>query len=54
VLSYTLEGNAGLIVRPSGTEPKIKGYVTAIGATPEEAASQEAALLEQAKALLQG
>ncbi len=54
VLSYTLEGNAGLIIRPSGTEPKIKGYVTAIGATPEEAATQEAALLQQAKELLQG
>ena len=52
VLSYTLEGNAGLIIRPSGTEPKIKGYVTAIGATPEEASAQEAALLAQAETLL--
>ncbi|MBQ8684508.1 MAG: phospho-sugar mutase [Clostridia bacterium] len=54
VLSYTLEGNAGLIIRPSGTEPKIKGYVTAIGATAQEAAEQEKALLAQAEALLKG
>ena len=52
VLSYTLEKGGGLVVRPSGTEPKIKGYVTAIGATAEEAAQWEAALLQQAEALL--
>lgn len=31
VLSYTLEGGHCCIVRPSGTEPKIKIYITAIG-----------------------
>ena len=31
VLAYTLEQNAGVIVRPSGTEPKIKAYITATG-----------------------
>lgn len=54
VLSYTLEGKAGLIIRPSGTEPKIKGYITAIGATPAEAASQEEVLRRQAEELLKG
>ena len=37
VLVFELEDHAGIIVRPSGTEPKIKGYVTATGATPEAA-----------------
>ena len=37
VLSYTLEGGHCAIVRPSGTEPKIKIYITAIGATADEA-----------------
>ena len=31
VLSFGLEGGAGFIVRPSGTEPKIKAYITAAG-----------------------
>ena len=39
VLSYTLEGNNGLIVRPSGTEPKIKAYITATGADEAAAAA---------------
>ena len=37
VLSYTMEGGHCAIVRPSGTEPKIKIYITAIGSTNEEA-----------------
>ena len=37
VLSYTTEGGHCAIVRPSGTEPKIKIYITAIGATADEA-----------------
>ena len=39
VLSYTTEGGHCAIVRPSGTEPKIKIYITAIGATADEAKS---------------
>ena len=30
VLSYRLPGGSGVIVRPSGTEPKIKIYITAV------------------------
>ncbi len=36
VLSYLLEDNSKVIVRPSGTEPKIKIYITACGETREE------------------
>ena len=39
VLSYSLEGGHACIVRPSGTEPKIKVYVTGIG---NDAASAQA------------
>ena len=39
VLEYRLEGKAKLIVRPSGTEPKIKVYLSAVGKTREEADS---------------
>ena len=37
VLSYTTENGCGAIVRPSGTEPKIKIYITAIGKDIAEA-----------------
>lgn len=36
VISYELEGGSGAIVRPSGTEPKIKIYVTSVGKNIEE------------------
>ena len=52
VLAYTLEGGAGLIIRPSGTEPKVKGYITAIGETPEIAAACEATLCAAAEAIM--
>lgn len=37
VLSYSLEGGGAAIVRPSGTEPKIKVYVTSVGKTGKDA-----------------
>lgn len=37
VLSYSLDNGGAVIVRPSGTEPKIKVYITAVGKTNEEA-----------------
>ncbi len=37
VLQYKMAGGNGLIVRPSGTEPKIKAYITAIGESRDDA-----------------
>lgn len=37
VLAYSLENANGVIIRPSGTEPKIKVYFTARGKTKDEA-----------------
>ncbi len=37
VLSYSLEGGGAAIVRPSGTEPKIKVYITAVGKSADDA-----------------
>ena len=36
VLSYSLADGGAVIVRPSGTEPKIKLYLTSVGKTREE------------------
>lgn len=44
VLAFFLEGGSKAIVRPSGTEPKIKTYFTAKAPTHEEAQAMEAEL----------
>ena len=49
VLVYTLEGGATVIVRPSGTEPKIKAYYTTLGKDLAEAEAQKAQLADALK-----
>lgn len=46
VLAFRLENNASVIIRPSGTEPKIKAYYTTTGVNHNEAAELEAKLKE--------
>ena len=52
VLVYTLDGGATVIVRPSGTEPKIKLYYTTLGKDLAEAQAQKDALAEALKPIL--
>lgn len=52
VLIYTLEGGASIVVRPSGTEPKIKTYFTTLGKDLAEAQAQKDALTEALRPLL--
>lgn len=47
VLAFALENDNKVIVRPSGTEPKIKAYLTAVG-NDKESASKIAKTLESA------
>ena len=49
VLIYKLEGGAEVIVRPSGTEPKIKTYFTTLGKDLAEAQAQKDKLAEALK-----
>ena len=52
VLEYRLENGSKLIVRPSGTEPKIKAYLSAVKPSVEEANAQLARMAEAAAELL--
>ncbi|EGC01467.1 phospho-sugar mutase [Ruminococcus albus] len=52
VLAFNLEQGASVIIRPSGTEPKIKAYYTAIGETKADAEKTEAALKADFKKIL--
>lgn len=47
VLEFVLGEKGSVIVRPSGTEPKVKFYYTAVGNTPEEAKELLDALVAQ-------
>ena len=49
VLIYGLEDGATVIVRPSGTEPKIKAYYTTLGASLDEAQAEKDALADALK-----
>ena len=51
VLEYGLDGGAKLIVRPSGTEPKLKIYLSCCEKTAGQAEKTMQALAEQADAL---
>ena len=52
VLVYALDGGATVIVRPSGTEPKIKTYFTTLGKDLAEAEAQKNQLAEALKPIL--
>lgn len=52
VLIYGLEGGATVVVRPSGTEPKIKTYFTTLGKDLAEAEAQKKVLADALKPLL--
>ena len=52
VLEYRLPGGCKVIIRPSGTEPKIKAYLSAVKPSVEEANAQLARMAEAAAELL--
>ena len=54
VLEFRMASGAKLIVRPSGTEPKIKVYLSAVGRTEEEADAINAALADCASQWMKG
>ena len=53
VLEYRLAGGAKFIARPSGTEPKIKAYLSAVGSSEEASLAVLAELKKAAKEIMQ-
>ena len=52
VLAFRLEDGASVIIRPSGTEPKIKAYYTTIGESREAASALEQTIAADFKSIL--
>ncbi len=52
VLYYELEGGTMFIIRPSGTEPKVKVYIMAKGDSEQQAADKVAGLVAAAKEIV--
>lgn len=52
VLKFLLEQNGAVVVRPSGTEPKIKFYISVTAKSMEEAKVKEEKIVEELEELL--
>lgn len=52
VLKFILEDNSWFVIRPSGTEPKVKIYASVVGENAEDAASKSKIFVDAIKKIL--
>ncbi len=52
VLEFVLEGEHSVIIRPSGTEPKIKAYISSVGNSMQNAIDISNDIIESVKTIL--
>ena len=52
VIKYLLENGSSVVVRPSGTEPKLKTYISVIAENAEEAENVERRIVENLQGVI--